>query len=90
MAERDSEPPLTPPHKGVQLPGMSALKGIQLPGMVPTEASRPAAASTPTEVAKEPEDNEDGLPTAGPTLTCVTKQRVKGPQGITGPIHESH
>lgn len=85
MAERDSEPPLTPPHKGVQLPGMSALKGIQLPGMVPTEASRPAAASTPTEVAKEPEDNEDGLPTAGPTLTCVTKQRVKGPQGRRAP-----
>ncbi|XP_037780882.1 uncharacterized protein LOC119577213 isoform X2 [Penaeus monodon] len=85
MAERDSEPPLTPPHKGVQLPGMSAHKGIQLPGMVPTEASRPAAASTPTEVAKEPEDNEDGLPTAGPTLTCVTKQRVKGPQGRRAP-----
>ncbi|XP_063606749.1 serine-rich adhesin for platelets-like isoform X2 [Penaeus indicus] len=85
MAERDSEPPVTPPHKGVQLPGMSAHKGIQLPGMVPTEASRPAAASTPTEVAKEPEDNEDGLPTAGPTLTCVTKQRVKGPQGRRAP-----
>ncbi|XP_042870937.1 uncharacterized protein LOC122252503 isoform X2 [Penaeus japonicus] len=85
MAERDSDPPLTPPHKGVQLPGMSAHKGIQLPGMVPTEASRPAAASTPTETAKEPEDNEDGLPTAGPTLTCVTKQRVKGPQGRRAP-----
>lgn len=70
---------MTSPKGGVQLPGLTVHKGIQLPGLSARKEVQDA------EEAKSSEVNEEGLPVAGPTLPCVTKLRVKGPQGRRAP-----
>ena len=56
------------PKGGVMLPGFTALKDPQPP-------------NRPAERRSGDGEAEDDMPKAAPTLTCVTKLRVKGPQG---------
>ncbi|XP_069189376.1 uncharacterized protein DDB_G0284459 isoform X1 [Procambarus clarkii] len=64
---------------GVQLPGLTSHKGIQLPGLSAKKELQDA------KVTETSEANKEELPMSGPTLLCVTKQRVKGPQGRRAP-----
>ena len=61
-------PAMTIPKGGVMLPGFSSRKDPQPTNRTPEQRNGDGEA-------------EEDLPQAGPTLTCVTKQRVKGPQG---------
>ncbi|XP_063858067.1 uncharacterized protein LOC135099608 isoform X1 [Scylla paramamosain] len=65
-------PVMAIPRGGVMLPGFSSRKDPQPTNRAPERRSGDGEA-------------EDDLPQAGPTLTCVTKQRVKGPQGRRAP-----
>lgn len=59
------------PKGGVMLPGFSSRKEPQM-------TNKPAE-------RRSGEGEAEDLPQAGPTLLCVTKQRVKGPQGRRAP-----
>lgn len=65
-------PAMAIPKGGVMLPGFSSRKDPQSTNSAPERRSGDGEA-------------EDDLPQAGPTLTCVTKQRVKGPSGRRAP-----
>lgn len=73
---------MTSPRGGVQMPGLASHLGVQLPGLSSMEAQPSVKPTANEEVTRSPDRKED-LPSAGPTLACVTKNRVKGPQGIT-------
>ncbi|XP_042236873.1 uncharacterized protein LOC121876055 isoform X2 [Homarus americanus] len=76
---------MTSPRGGVQLPGLMSYKGFQLPGMsAKKEPEAKKEPQPPAELTKSTEGSED-LPQAGPILPCVTKLRVKGPQGRRAP-----
>ncbi|KAK7028099.1 hypothetical protein SK128_000353 [Halocaridina rubra] len=64
---------------GVQLPGSP--RGIQLPGMSARKDLTQNQNENKEMKSTENQLYEDGLPAMGPTLNCVTKLRVKGPQG---------
>ncbi|XP_068247747.1 uncharacterized protein [Palaemon carinicauda] len=80
-------PAMTSPI-GIQLPGMTSVPrgGVALPGLSPTRKEAPQEdAARETTISESNLRTDDGLPVAGPTLACVTKQRNKGPQGRRAP-----
>ncbi|KAG0706562.1 hypothetical protein GWK47_024325 [Chionoecetes opilio] len=82
------EPDTCEPDGGVGRPAMAIAKGgvIVLPGL--SSHKDPQATSRATKRRSGVGEEEKNLPERGPTLTCVTKLRVKGPQGRRAP--QSH
>ncbi|XP_071540059.1 uncharacterized protein [Panulirus ornatus] len=75
---------MTSPKGGVQLLGLAPHLGVQLPGLSSKEVKPSVISSSENEGKRSSDGNED-LPLSGPTLACVTKNRVKGPQGRRAP-----
>lgn len=71
---------------GTQIMATSPKGGIQLPGLSAHKAKPAVKDDKPVQkpaVVTRPRDTSEDLPQAGPTLSCVTKLRVKGPAGRT-------